>query len=218
MTCVIQTSQNDVEINLDDSIGATIAVSGGIDSATLLYVTAEYIVQNKLDLPLYAYTIPTKFDVACAYHAQLVVDFVQRKFSKVKINHIIKSTIRNGQFKTDQMDKIRKKLFFQNKVDSHLVGITANPKPNSNFYFVPPQGHYVPPENYRNNEMDSIWPSMSGIWLRPFCKIDKKGIREITDQKNITSKLLLITKSCTSKYEYECGRCWWCQERQWAFS
>ena len=92
MPLSLEISQGIIEIPIEKYKGIALCVSGGIDSATLLYIISEYITNNNLDTQLYALTVPNRTDSACGYHAQLVIDFVTRKFP-VNINHTIRLSL-----------------------------------------------------------------------------------------------------------------------------
>ena len=75
-------------------------------------------------------------------------------------------------------------------------------------------------ETYRRN----------GIIYHPFINIDKIGIRKLYDIFGIRETLFPYTRSCyleSTNLDFEgvhalsstrhCDRCWWCEERKWAF-
>lgn len=216
---VIKTSQDTIEIPLETYSGVTVELSGGIDSAALLYLMCEYIEDNSLDTRIYAITIPNKNDSACVYHAILVLNFIRMRFKNIKIEHIIKAVTRNGGVKIKLMRDISDDLFYEGKIQAHFNAVTANPK--SDFTFKDPGKYYQHPLKNRDfterKQLEIIYERGLVHW-EPFKNIDKRGICEITEMKNITHRLLLITKSCTDLYEYICGTCWWCQERAWGFN
>jgi len=218
---IFKTTQDKIEIPLEKYKGLSFELSGGIDSATLLYIIAEYIQKNKLDLKIYAITVPNKTDGMAAYHALLVLDFIKRRFPNVYIEHIIKATIRSGGAKKYFNNKELDRLFREGKTQGHVHGVTANPPEDSDFKFIEPDRYYIKPLLDRTADQPKINTiKINGLefdFLRPFGNIDKKGVCEITEIKKIKTKLLLITKSCTDKIEYQCGKCWWCQERAWGF-
>ena len=80
MSLTLKISQGTIDIPIEKYKGIALAVSGGIDSATLLYIMSEYIHENNLNTQIYALTVPNKTDSASGYHAQLVIEFVKRKF------------------------------------------------------------------------------------------------------------------------------------------
>jgi hypothetical protein len=221
MPLILKTSQDTINISLEKYSGLSIEISGGIDSATLLYIISEYIEKNNLNLKLYAITIPNKTDGMAAYHSMLVIDFVKKKFPDVYIEHIINATIRTGGAKNYLTTKIRYELFRDQKIQGHIHGVTANPPDDSDFNFVKPSRYYIKSLTDRTKNQTKLRTiqidNKDFDLLTPFGGIDKKGVCEITEIKNIKTKLLLITKSCTDKVEYQCGKCWWCQERAWGF-
>ena len=48
-------------------------------------------------------------------------------------------------------------------------------------------------------------------------------LQKLYDKYNLTYTLFPITRSCegsdyeTGNYTFHCGKCWWCEERMWAF-
>jgi hypothetical protein len=57
----------------------------------------------------------------------------------------------------------------------------------------------------------------------PFRNADKRLTFWLADNLGILQDLLALTRSCeggpleTEKFTKECGECWWCQERDWAY-
>jgi len=217
MPLQLEISQGTINLPIENYKGISLSLSGGIDSATLLYLMAEYIYNNNLDTKIYAITIPNKTDSACAYHASLVIDFIKKRFP-IDIEHIIRATIQDGGFKTEAIKRIERELIQSKKITCIMNGVTANPPDDSNFKWRPPNGKYVKPRPEREREIAVTYTQNSGIDIYfPFAKFDKQGICEITKLKNITTRLLLMTKSCTNAIYYQCGECWWCCERAWGF-
>ena len=57
-------------------------------------------------------------------------------------------------------------------------------------------------------------------YYRPFFNIDKKQIKNMYDELGLTETLFPITRSCDNpkvKIGHCNGKCWWCEERKWAF-
>jgi tRNA(Ile)-lysidine synthase TilS/MesJ len=217
MTYKIVTSQDTIEFDFKDYKGLAIALSGGIDSATLFYCLAEYITVEKLDIKLYPMTATSKQDVAASHAAGLVVNLIKKRFPNVFVEHIIRYTTLGGNFKKDVVNRIVTELYEKELIQAFIDGVTKNP--DSSFNFIPPDEHYSAREEYRESDMPKVivFPDSQTLF-RPFAGINKKGICEITEQKNITKRLLLITRSCSHTRMYRCKKCWWCQERQWGFN
>lgn len=209
------TSQGIVYIPIEQYKGFGLSLSGGIDSASLLYCMLEYMHKNSINRPFYCVTTLNRSDPTAAYHAQLVLNFVKRRFP-IEVEHIIVSSMLRGGNKISLANNIFKKLVNEGKIDCIISGVTANPK--DNFQFVPPAKQYVKPMNHRDDDQWTIKEENNLTRLQPYAKIDKRAICEITEQKNIKEKLLMITKSCTDEVKYECLECWWCQERAWGFN
>ena len=53
----------------------------------------------------------------------------------------------------------------------------------------------------------------------PFINIDKSRISNMYRELDITDRLFPLTRSCESTdiSRGHCGKCWWCEERQWGF-
>lgn len=217
MNLQIETSQDKIDIPLDAELGYCLNVSGGIDSGTLLYCICKTMTDHNKFKPVYAITTQNKNDKACGYHAQLVIDFVRRKFPKVKIEHILVSSFLGGEHKASKSNRIVYDLYQDKKIDIYFDGVTRNPIDDS-FKFTAPDKRYVERISVRDKPLKREITYFYGLKrIRPWSNLDKRGIREITDKYNISIKLLLLTKSCTDGKMYECGTCWWCSERKWAY-
>jgi hypothetical protein len=71
----------------------------------------------------------------------------------------------------------------------------------------------------RDPDRTKLTFSHSGKLHHPFINIDKKEIANMYKELNLLDSLFPITGSCESLQHPtgHCGRCWWCQERSWAF-
>jgi hypothetical protein len=217
MAYQIVTSQDTIDIDLKNYTGLGMYLSGGLDSATLLYCIGEYVTHENIDLTIYAITVPNKNDAACGHFASLVIQFVNRRFPKLKIEHIVKSISRGGGFKASEGFKVVTQLQTEGKIQGWIEGVTKNP--DDTFEFIEPDKHYVTRIPERDGDIAKIkLIEKNLVRLRPFGGINKKGVCEITEQKKIKTRLLMITKSCTDGKQYRCNTCWWCQERHWGFN
>jgi tRNA(Ile)-lysidine synthase TilS/MesJ len=193
MSYKIITSQDTIEFDFKEYKGLAISLSGGIDSATLLYCLAEYISIEKLDIKLYPMTVTSRHDVVASHAAGLVVNFIKKRFSNVVIEHIIRYTTLGGDFKKDVVNRIVTELYAKEMIQAFIDGVTKNP--DNTFNFIPPNEHYSTREEYREVDIPKLIIFRDGQTLfRPFAGINKKGVCEITEQKNITKRLLLMTR------------------------
>jgi hypothetical protein len=94
MTYQIVTTQDTIDLDLAKYNSHGIYVYDGLDSATLLYCIGEYVSQENIDLKIYAITVSNKNDAACSHFASLVIQFVNRRFPKLQVEHIVKSISR----------------------------------------------------------------------------------------------------------------------------
>lgn len=71
----------------------------------------------------------------------------------------------------------------------------------------------------RDNFSELVIERHGFLFQRPLININKKGIREIYDYFKLTSTLFPLTRSCESNkvLKGHCGKCWFCQERNWGF-
>jgi len=191
-----------------------IKLSGGADSAILLYLAAIYVKTERPELNL----IPLTFvNLQKPYQALFAPNVVQKVEDLTNVimrkNHIIRDI--NGNQNVDEHGEIWQDLFLKKVFDYSMYGETMNP----------------PPGSFRNDcsdgrvtERDEMQPIHHRQYsLRPLRNINKKGIRhlyELFDQK----ELFQLTHSCErvtlniDKLKVHCGKCWWCGERKWAFT
>mgnify|MGYP000055184135 FL=1 len=209
------TSQGVIEIDLHGITGLGFLVSGGMDSATLLYTLCESMTLQNQYIPMYCISACNSTDVFGAYHAGLVINFCQRKFPNVVIEHIVDYSLLTGKYKIERKRKVLAKLYSSKKITAHIDGVTMNPKADFVYEHINPK--CTPPEEKRNTPLPIRLHRNGRQLIRPWGKLDKKGVREIAEKKRIKDKLLAITRSCTDIHYHVCGQCWWCQERKWAY-
>jgi hypothetical protein len=169
-----------------------ILLSGGIDSAVLLYL----LIRDNHLINLQPFTIP-KTDGAALY-----ADPIIKHFNK-KFGLKIPSTILVGDptvFHRNQSTTAVKDIFNNHPVDYLYIAINQNP----------PELNDLPgaPDRAKSSTHPKI--------LVPFINLYKDSILQImydTQQED----LIDITHSCTEQQQGRCGKCWQCTERKWAF-
>lgn len=179
--------------NLDITKRYGILLSGGLDSAILLYL----LIQQYPKLDIQPFTIP-KFDGAIIY-ADPIITYINEK-----LNSKLPKTIQVGnptlphrnQSKSAVLD-----IFSKHSVDFLFIGINQNP----------PELETYPgaPERDTNSPNEKI--------LLPFANMFKDEILKLYFD-NDQEELIELTHSCTEQEIGRCGRCWQCTERAWAFS
>ena len=169
-----------------------ILLSGGLDSAILLYL----LTSSNYGIKIQPFTI-AKTDGACLY-ADPIIDHVNRKF-----NLSIPKTIVVGDPTTYhrlQSATAVKYIFKNYPVDYLYIGINQNP----------PELAKLPGAPERDTK--STNPKI----VFPFVNMYKHNILELmyaSDQED----LINITHSCTEQQHGRCNQCWQCTERAWAF-
>jgi len=131
----------------------------------------------------------------------------------------------------------RQKLTHTNKIKNHITllkdnrlvtivynGLTHNPDP------LPPELQDeretirdVSPQEYLNQNL-SKHDLEERIISKPFLFLDKSFVANLYKKHDLLESLLPYTRSCegfaqnTKFFKQTCKKCWWCKERNWAFS
>jgi 7-cyano-7-deazaguanine synthase in queuosine biosynthesis len=207
------------------SIG--IWMSGGADSALLCYLLAEKIKTENIQVTIQPITIDYKRPFA--FIALEVVDNIKKLLN---VNDIFKEHIfyHPPDGHTWTPDQLKEQFHIRNyenfkdrKFQILYSGITTNPpreeQENFNYKVLDDvelkRSEHVKKETYRYFAKDD----REFIEYKPFFEINKKGIAELYKEKNILESLFPLTRSCEDlkTVRGHCGKCWWCDERQWAF-
>lgn len=182
-----------IEIDIDDSKKHGMLVSGGLDSAILLYL----FIKNYPTLDLKIFTIP-KYDGA-KIHSANVVDHFNKKFNINLPSPIIVGdpTVHH---RAQSMTAV-KDIFENYDIDHLHIGINKNPE----------ELNHLPGAPKRSAE--SADPKI----VFPFYNLLKTHIVDILYQTG-QDDLIGITHSCTEVDSGRCNKCWQCTERSWAFN
>lgn len=182
-----------MKIDIDLNLKYGVLLSGGLDSAILLYI----IIRDYPTIDIQPFTIP-KHDGAILY-ANPVIDHFNKKF-----NLTIPKTIAVGDpnvYHRLQSKTAVKEIFETYAVDKLFIAINQNP----------PELADLPGAPQRDQKSDN--PKI----LFPFVDLYKDDILKIMideDQLDLAD----ITHSCTEQQVGRCNRCWQCTERAWAFN
>lgn len=222
---------------------AVISLSGGLDSASLAYLTCKHFPQIEL-VPFCARDENAPKD---AEAADDIVKWLQKEFPANKINDILiynfndrtesyvswqkcDKTIRDNKryknlnriqmSKIIQLDDIAENVMNKNHEAMRLDGITRNP-PNK---YMKRLGFIHLAERRRDQKGD-IRPTVGvrGLY-QPYANVDKKFVADIFKQNNLMETLFPLTRSCTGtakdtdNFTKECNKCFWCYEKKWAFN
>lgn len=74
-------------------------------------------------------------------------------------------------------------------------------------------------EIYSKRDPNKVRELYNGRFYAPFFNHNKKHIYNLYADLNLLDELYPITRSCEDLElrEGHCGKCWWCEERHWAF-
>ena len=185
-----------------------IYVSGGADSALLLYLLMKYSTDT-----IHIFTCASKQKQFASARVSLRV--IEKCVELTGNTNIVHHT-HYVDYQTDEI------LFYPQKDYLHIgkinvlyTGITANPPLDVLKTFKE--------ETTENSERDpsierSVYIEEQKIYI-PFTNINKQKIGSMYNELDLTDTLYSLTRSCESLElsEGHCGECWWCQERHWGF-
>ena len=214
----MQNYNNDCYDNINvETIG--IWMSGGADSSMLAYLLAKQIRDFDLNIKIQPLSVRRGRPNNPIY-AGNVIDFIEEDL-QIKMNdHIIYYPDINDEHQReikefwDRDDENFREGLFQ----ILYSGITCNP---------PKDDDTIPLNKERSRDEDADRPivSKNGIryYINPFFHINKKGLAKLYKEHGVLDTLFPKTFSCegsveeTKTHTQHCKRCWWCQERYWAF-
>jgi 7-cyano-7-deazaguanine synthase in queuosine biosynthesis len=185
-------------INLDPQFKYGIMLSGGLDSAVLLYL----ILKENKNISIQPFSIP-KHD-----NSHMFVPGILEYF-KDQFDTNISDTILVGDPNVhhSQQSTIAIKQIFKDYSEIDFVYFATNQNPTYDFdYNQYPKGSY--PDRVKASPHPKI--------LMPFIEMYKDEILKIVFDNN-QEEILLITHSCTEQKTGRCGQCFQCNERAWAF-
>jgi 7-cyano-7-deazaguanine synthase in queuosine biosynthesis len=116
-----------------------------------------------------------------------------------------------------ELGKLPAEFLCNKKISKLYIGDTCYPPDEINRQFAE-NGHDVF-QNMVDRNPNITRNTGLGPFYYPFTNHNKKKIAEIYTQENILD-LFSLTRSCESEENIgtqHCGKCWWCQERMWAF-
>jgi len=185
-----------------------ISCSGGTDSSLLLYI----LMANCKDT-VHIFTLSN--NLKGRSNAVVVPKVIERCIQLTgNINVVHHSWYAEDQTEETLFDRQREAIK-EGKITTVFSAITVNPPPDVKFQAGEGEKDLRNPGTAKNEE------SFDGYFLTPFINKDKKTISKIYQELDLMQSLFPVTRSCEAvgKLEYydHCGKCWWCEERQWGF-
>lgn len=189
-----------------------ISVSGGADSAAMLY-----ILMTHAPGPIHVYTCGSR-------EKNLASPETSLKLVHSLLNQFKRNDVYYHVFYTDKQTSSN--LLYplwesveKEKLSMMYLATTAFP-PKNEYSKFNNQAVFLDLDHERNPDVIRdcyIWKNKK--FYVPWTNKDKKFVAKIYDYFNITETIFPITRSCESftLRSGHCGKCWWCEERLWAF-
>jgi hypothetical protein len=210
-------------LKIPDGVKAIgVSMSGGADSSILCYLLAKQIKEQQLDVIIHPISArfairPWSYD-----HAKRVVNFIAsdlkcaETFGKHYYFNVPEDECESDNKKEKHFNHIMSFLFVNNVIDHLFSGKTKNPSKEVMNKF-----------NDQNPQLERNNPTEKNIYKAPvetvpWAMVDKRLIVDQYKKNNLINSLLPLTRSCegdikiTENFTKECGKCWWCEEREWA--
>lgn len=182
-----------VSIEIDPMLNYGILLSGGLDSALLLFL----LIKSELNIKIQPFTIP-KFDGSVLY-ANPIIEHFNKNFD-VNIPRTIVVGDPTGHHSL--LNKIATRQIFSNyKID--ILFNALNKVPNE----------LMLDNSYPRRPSSSTDKKV----VLPFIELFKTHIVDFMFEYE-QQELMKLTHSCTEERFRRCKVCWQCKEREWAFS
>ena len=212
-------SINIAGVNLDIYEGPIgVSCSGGADSSILLYNLMKHKKDDKIFIFTTGNNQRNRRNVAVAM--QVVERCIELTGNSNIEHHISYCDIQS-------FETLLPKLGFylvNNIVEIIYTGITENPPQDITEKFI----HNIS-EIDRNPGEDKPLVRKNGTFYTPWANVNKSIIADMYNEDKLINELFSLTRSCeydpTSEFWDDiedpglghCGKCWWCEERKWAF-
>lgn len=222
--CPVLFKRNKIGINL----------SGGVDSAFLMFATLKKISEKNLDVEVIPITGVDTTRPTNEWNAREIMDLFAEMFPDVNIGeHQFNYYTRDRydkKWKHRFHERIENKLFLDGTIDVLFHGVTQNPGEEVMKEF----GFYDNREVKRDDNQRNLITAESRkplekidvptfLWYAPFAFVTKQFIAEEYKKHGLLDELFPITASCvgykedTNFFTEPCKKCWWCKEKYWAF-
>ena len=221
-----------------------IRLSGGADSALLLWMICDEWTKANKPLTVWPITVVHGVRNWQNYHAQQVYDWMQDQWKTVKFAPLQSMLCQDPGGKPDNKNANNYVDYQENLIDDTVRqigeytqvfnGVTANPPEEIGQAFwgsseVFGEKVWECREKHRDWDVRKSKPEVNDDSKRnilhccPFVQHHKGHVAELYKKYDLLNNLLPLTRSCegwdymTQGFSEECGECWWCMERSWAF-
>jgi len=209
-------------------------LSGGADSAVLLYILIRYLQEtgresnNKITVMTCANHEKLRWNTR---HATNIIDKIVQLTGATCIERHV--TIYRDVQAVDYFRELDTEMMDGGQIDILINGLTKNPPQgvsveniNGQMVDLYNHSHKVASRDQPDGVVLDLWKHTA--WYSPFLVNDKRLIAAAYDSFGLRHNLLPLTRSCEEIPEVDelgnktldekpCGKCWWCLERKWAF-
>ena len=185
-------------INLPENKNIALMFSGGADSSILLYLLHKHNIEENKNCIIQSYTVPRR--TGARDHTANVINCI-RSYLKIDIPNTIlvgDPNIHHSIFLDTGIDEAYQKY----KPDLIFIGTTQNPDTQLNTTFDYPARETV---------------KETALIKHPFSHFDKSYILSLYFEYKI-EEMLKLTHSCSVEVFGRCNYCFFCKEREWAFT
>ena len=211
-----------IKFKIPDAVNTILFnISGGADSAILLYILCDYLQKQKRDVKINCLTL--SFDRRYRWQNKRAANIIEYVISNLNFYNIKNHhTIYHHGFSDVPLNAYQKDQWIEGKFDILMGGNTANPRWDTDIETK--DGNRVnlwttncPTIEGRNQDNIDQWIYRDGYgYYSPFANVDKRFVADMYIQYGVED-LLTLTRSCCSDIpdtEPPCGVCWSCAERK----
>ena len=188
-----------------------VCVSGGADSALMLYFVLKYSTE-----PVYVFSVANQEKKLRNTHA--AIDVISRCTELTGNYNLIHHIVYVDAQTKQNLFLLPMDFLAANTVSTVYTGVTKNPPRHVTDTFIL--------ETLENHERDPdvVRPVKQDDWYMPWTNLDKRDLCDIYNKHNLLDTLFPVTRSCewinqdwADPGNGHCGKCWWCEERYWGF-
>tara|TARA_B100000123_G_C25693814_1_gene412070 strand:- start:89 stop:832 length:744 start_codon:yes stop_codon:yes gene_type:complete len=205
-----------------------LSISGGCDSALLLFYMCKVISEEKKDVTIVPFTGIDITRPTNIWNVEEIITLMKEKFPKVNIENVVtfeyttRTSTNERCCKKEAHKEAEREMLEEGLFTIMFGGRTANPT------YDEAKKHNLleKRELARDRENPDISNSefaITRLLYRPWIEVDKRWIAAEYHKNNLMDDLYPITASCigredaTEFFTKPCKTCWWCREKVWAF-
>ena len=212
-----------MEIDIKGCKKIGMKLSGGADSAIVLYLLCKTIVEKNLDIE---YIMPiTTQNFEKPYNFEFsgkILEWMKKEFPSIPFIEQYKTVCIGAEDYVPIQYENLLELASSGVVECVIGGITLLPQDD---LFETDQDGPTDDRSPESMKNKTEQKTINDVWcFNPLGLLDKKGVAKLYKDNNLLDSLFPITRSCewhrpkeTNNFTTHCGRCWFCHEREWAF-